>query len=110
VILFFFLLIVVGEILSPHTEEAMTLSDVGLLILFPFATCLGLVLAWKWELLGGVVSIISILLFTAIMGIAGRLNAPSRFLILLAFIAVPGVLFLIIWSVSRGNRMLEPVG
>lgn len=110
VILFFFLLILIGEIISSHTEEAMTLSDVGMLFLFPFATCVGLVLAWRWELLGGVISLTSIILFTAIMSIAGRFNTPSRFLILLAFIAVPGVLFIIIWSVSKRNRTLEPIG
>ncbi|MGD2158204.1 MAG: hypothetical protein PVG32_15110 [Anaerolineales bacterium] len=109
VILFFFLLIFIGEILSPHTEEAMTLSDAALLILFPIATCLGLALAWRWEFLGGVISLISIVLFVVIMGIAGRLNTPSNFIILLAFIAIPGVLFLITWSGSRGNHELETV-
>lgn len=109
VILTFFLLITIGEFLSPHTQVPITLVDIGMLLLFPGATCIGLIMAWRWEGLGGLISLSSVILFTLIMAFSDRFNNPPRFLLLLGFIAAPGLLFLLHWLLTRGRGNVDPL-
>jgi hypothetical protein len=58
------LLIVVGELVTPHAPPA-TFRDLVGLFLFPFGVCVGMIVAWRWEGLGGGITIGSLVAFYA---------------------------------------------
>ncbi len=91
-----FLLIVAGEMLSPHSNPPSQLREwVGILLLA--STCAGMLLAWRWELPGALLSLASLAAFTAF--IAFRRHTVHMVL------ALPGLLFIADWLLSR--RMAE---
>jgi hypothetical protein len=91
----FVLLIVVGELIYPHSPPPTTIRDWVGLILFPFGTCLGLVLAWRWEGVGGAIAAGSLLGFYLVMWmIDGQLPRGPYF----ALVGTPGILFLAAWA------------
>jgi hypothetical protein len=49
----FVLLIVVGELAYPHAPPPSAFRDLVGLFFFPFGTCVGMILAWRWEGVGG---------------------------------------------------------
>jgi hypothetical protein len=68
------------------------------LFFFPFGVCLGIVMAWRWEGLGGSITVGSLMAFYAALWVMGsRLPGGPYF----ALVAAPGVLFLICWLLSR---------
>jgi glucose-6-phosphate-specific signal transduction histidine kinase len=68
------------------------------LVFFPFGLMFGLMLAWRRELAGGLVSVASIILFYLVYGlfVLGSMN----FGMWIPMLAVPGVVFLV-YSVFR---------
>lgn len=97
----FLLVIGVGEIVYPHAERPTNLRDLVGLFFFPFGTCVGMVLAWRWEGLAGAITVGSVLAFYAALGIIdGRLPRGPFF----ALVAVPGVLFLLSWAMSAARK------
>ena len=52
----FVLLILVGELLFPHAPLPMFRDLVGLFF-FPFGVCVGMLLSWRWEGLGGGITV-----------------------------------------------------
>lgn len=91
----FVLLMVVGEVLSPHAPLSATIRDWAGLFFFPFGTCLGLILAWRWEGLGGAIASGSLIGFYLIMWMMdGRWPGGPYF----ALVAAPGILFLAAWA------------
>jgi hypothetical protein len=94
----FVLLIAVGEVLYPHAPPPATLRDWAGLFLFPFGTCLGLMLAWRWEGLGGAIATGSLLGFYLVMWMRdGRLPGGPYFVL----VAAPGILFLAAWAIDH---------
>jgi hypothetical protein len=96
----FVLLIVVGEVVFPHAPLP-TLRDLLKMILFPFGTCAGMILAWRWEGLGGGITVGSLLAFYAALRLTeGRFPGGPYFVL----IAAPGILFLLSWAVTVATR------
>jgi hypothetical protein len=72
------------------------------LLLYPGGICLGMVLAWWKEGVGGMVTVVSLLAFYILHTVtAGRLPQGWAWLIL----AVPGFLFLWCWARGRHPRI-----
>jgi len=70
------------------------------LFFFPLGVCLGMILAWHWEGLGGGITVGSLLAFyTALRVMDGRFPRGPYF----ALVATPGILFLACWLLSRGS-------
>ena len=91
------LLIAVGELVYPHAAAPATFRDLVLLFFFPFGTCVGMILAWRWEGLGGGITVGSLLAFyAALRVIDGRFPRGPYF----ALIAAPGLLFLLSWAIT----------
>ena len=74
-----------------------SLSEVVQFLCFPSGISIGMILAWKWEGLGGFITTGSIIAFHVIRpdlifdaGIDG--------------LAAPGILFLVCWLLSRGRQ------
>lgn len=94
-----FLLFMLGGHLF-GSGESMEMRNPGELLaflLFPLSTILGLTIAWKWEGIGGMITI------TSIAGLF--ILRPDLLSSLLIFLlALPGILFLIYWLNYRIRR------
>ena len=97
------LLFVFGEGFNPLH---LSLRDWVLFLFFPFGLCLGMVVAWRWEGLGGTITVGSLASFY----VAHRLLSPG-FPRGVAFLAIstPGFLFLLCWLLTR-SRARQPDG
>jgi hypothetical protein len=86
----FIAVILVGEVVSPHAPPPVSVRDVIGLSLFPFGVILGILLAWRWERLGGIISVASFFGFYAALWLFdGRLPRGPYF----ALASAPGLLF-----------------
>jgi hypothetical protein len=66
----------------------------GMCMLFPFGVCVGMALAWRWQLVGAVVSLVSLALFYLLHFFErGRFPGGPWFLVF----TLPAVLFLASW-------------
>ncbi|MBL8810152.1 MAG: hypothetical protein JNM43_08250 [Planctomycetaceae bacterium] len=74
-------------------EESMTptLREAVAMVFFPFGVVAGMIIGWKYELRGGVVSVISLALFYAVMAIMGRGIPTAPWFVVFT---LPGILFL----------------
>jgi hypothetical protein len=59
----FILLLLIGEVLFPHAEAVFQVRDIIAMIFFPIGVVVGLILAWRKELLGGLVAVGSLAAF-----------------------------------------------
>jgi len=65
-------------------------------LFFPVSTIIGLALAWKWEGVGGLVTLVGMIAFHVIR--------PDLILDpMIDGLAAPGLLFLIYWGIIRGR-------
>ena len=93
----FVLLIFIGEILFPSAEASFRLRDVILIVFFPIGTFAGMILAWRRELLGGALTVGSMVgFYLALRIMDGRFPRGPYFLL----IAAPGFLFLSAWAMT----------
>ena len=105
----FVLLILVGEMVSPHAAPPSSLRELVGLLLFPFGVCLGLILAWRWEVVGGVIALGSLAVFYMTMFLSDGRFPRGPFFVL---VAGPGLLFLVAWAIGirrkdRGTNALS---
>lgn len=93
----FVLTIFIGEALSENGPMPSAQEWVGLAF-FPIGVMIGLVLAWRWEGIGGLIAVLSLIAFY-IWDFArrGSLAGGPYFLL----VAAPGFLFLICWAWSH---------
>jgi hypothetical protein len=98
----FVLLMFVGSGLEEGFNPAQfTFRERVGLFFFPFGVCLGMIVAWRREGLGGGITVGSLLAFYAALRImGGRFPGGPYF----ALVAAPGILFLVCWLLSRGLR------
>ena len=97
----FVLLILVGELVSPHAALPSSLRDIVGMLFFPFGVCVGLILAWKREGLGGTIALGSLAAFYITLYIAdSRLPRGPYF----ALVAAPGALFLVTHFISLTTK------
>ncbi|MEI8279793.1 MAG: hypothetical protein WCG87_08500 [Bacteroidota bacterium] len=93
----FILLMFVGESLESHGPSTpISTKNIFLLTIFFFAW-LGLVLSWKYEWIGSLITIIGIATMSVIMAISYIMNgiAPFPKALVLSWICIPSILFLI---------------
>jgi hypothetical protein len=87
---------------GPYWMQVSTLREIVGHICF-LGIFLGLILAWRWELLGASMIISSLLVFYIVMFITGRLPI-GLYLILISF---PGLLFLMSWFYTHYKKQEE---
>jgi hypothetical protein len=91
------LFILIGEAFHPTAPLPTSQEWLGLFF-FPLGVCLGIIVAWRWEGLGGGITLGSLLAFYAWLRVVrGRLPGGPYF----TLIAAPGILFLVSWLLSR---------
>ena len=93
----FVLLLFIGEGFNPVN---LTLQEWLLSLFFPLGVCLGLILAWRWERLGGAITVLSFLAFYATHFVIRQQWPGGPFFVLLA---APGLLFLIPWILLQAE-------
>ncbi|MCK5054589.1 MAG: hypothetical protein KAR65_09930 [Anaerolineales bacterium] len=97
----FFVFIIIMEILFPHGGEGWRPRDVVLAAFIPVGVFLGMALAWRREGLGGTVITLSVIgFYLAMFILGGDLPQLGVFAMLIPLI-IPGVLFLISWTLHR---------
>lgn len=89
----------VGDANGPNSMTFSSTADSLAFVLFPICQIIGLSLAYKWELPGGLLSVLSIVALFILR--PDLLRGP--FIVL----TIPGVLYLIHWKMSRAK---SPVG
>ena len=94
--------IIVGEIVSPHSLPPSSFRDIIGLVLFPFGVCLGMLLAWRWEGLGGIISVACFFGFYSALWLFDRRLPRGPYF---ALVAAPGLLFLVSYLLDRA---IEP--
>jgi hypothetical protein len=77
----------VGYAVNPEGDPATTKETI-LLALFPIGMCVGYVAAWCWPFVGGIISVLCILVYLVALG---ELDMVGIVLVL----GTPGILFLI---------------
>jgi len=92
------LLFVIGE--GPNPSH-LDLQQWALFAFFPFGVCVGMVVAWWNERLGGLITIICCGLFYLLhLAVSGRFPRGPFFLLF----SLPGFLFIISWAFSRRQK------
>ena len=101
-------LLAVGVILLFAIGEGLNFSkfsarDLTMFAFFPVGIVMGMVLAWRWESIGGGITIASLAVFYAVDRVlSSRYPGGFSFLVL----AAPGFLFLVcrLWTLSNLKR------
>jgi hypothetical protein len=93
----------IGTVLLFAIGEGLNLShftarDLVLFIFFPLGVCVGMVVAWRWERLGGGLTVASLAAFYLIHRLASS-GFPRGFAFMV--MAAPGFLFLLCWLWAR---------
>lgn len=97
----FVLCILVGELVYPHAAPPSSVREMVGLLLFPLGVCVGLVLAWRWEAVGGAIALGSLALFYLVLFLSdGRFPRGPYF----ALVAAPGLLFLVAWAIGTRRK------
>jgi hypothetical protein len=65
-----------------------------------FTAVFGLIISWRWEGVGGAITVISVLMNLGVYLLTGR-TAVAAVIIILTPILIPGILFLVSWLLYR---------
>ena len=95
-VLFFVFAHIFGE--EQSNEGFLNTKEILTFIFFPISTIIGLILAFKWEGLGGLIASLGLVAMFII-----RIDLISS-LIFIAVIFPPGILYLIYWFLSRRGK------
>jgi hypothetical protein len=99
----FVLMTFIGELFDPSGPAPTSVEWVGLAF-FPIGVVIGLILAWRWEGIGGATAVLSLLAFYIwdLIRSGDLPGGPFFFLV-----AAPGFLFLANWYSSRDHLRMN---
>ena len=93
---------------DPHVvEDVSTITYVGLALMVLGTLALGI--AWRWEKLGGTITVASQFVFFTLHLIEGPVRLDPHFVVpclMSIIVAIPGILFLVCWWRSRKRAIL----
>jgi hypothetical protein len=87
---------------DPYATEPVPAADWFLLSLWGLAI-LGLLVAWRWELVGGIFSI-AMMFFRELVWVILKGSWLVNFLIVWALVVPPAILFLFAWGLERKSQ------
>ena len=87
---------------DPYATKPVPISDWFLLSLWGVAI-LGLLIAWRWELIGGIITI-SIMFVRELIWVVLKGDWWVNFLIFWSFVVPPAILFLVAWRLGRKTQ------
>jgi hypothetical protein len=88
----FILIFFLGSLLGPD-KGGENDPSILMFVFFPIGLLIGLILAWKWKFTGGLIAVLSIILF--------HLTIEPEFNLFIELLAFPGLLFLILGVISK---------
>jgi hypothetical protein len=91
---------------DPFATEAAAITDAFLLSLYGVAI-LGLLIAWRWKLMGGIITIVTMFV-RELAWIILKGQWVVSFLIIWLFLAPPAILFLVAWALERRAKKASP--
>lgn len=96
------------ELVFPHTETEtpLLLIDWILIAFFPVLTLAGMLLAFRWELWGSLLTLVSAAAFLGILSSQDRLNDMLSMIVMMVLVVFPAVLFLWSWNLDRKRQPL----
>jgi hypothetical protein len=98
----FALMMVFAYAVNPQGSGTATTRETVMLAFFPIGMSVGYLVAWKWPLIGGIVSIVSVAVFLIMIREAAMLGIVS-------FLAIPGALFIIHGVLARQSAPVVAV-
>ena len=102
IIALFFILIMLLIFFGQILEGGGPQIDAWIGILFmPIGVVVGLILAWKWEGLGGIVTLLSLVCFHLFLVVQ---EGVFRFFLFPYLIIVPAILFIAYWYLTRPSK------
>lgn len=84
---------------DPNATEPVPVADWFLLSLWGVAI-LGLLVAWRWELVGGIITIVTMFI-RELAWVILKGHWLVNFLIVWLFVVPPAILFLVAWGLER---------
>ena len=103
----FLLVMLVGHLLSPEETKALpTLVEAIAMLFFPTGVLAGMAISWKWEKIGGIITIVSLLIFYMLIIIP---RGAFRAILTTLLLAVPGFLFLFCSLLSRNLKKTKKI-
>ena len=97
-IVLFIVLFLIGYTVNPQGNP--TQNEIILLILFPIGMCVGYLVAWKWPLVGGTISLSCNIIFLILKSGAGMITMVTIF-------GIPGILF-ILYEILKKRFSIGP--
>ena len=94
------LLIFFASIFSTEESKPTGVAWIGILFM-PIGVVVGLILAWKWEGLGGIIALISLVSFHLFLLIQSGMFRSFPFADLTI---VPAILFLVYWYLTKSTK------
>ena len=89
-------IIFIAEMVEHLSGESQFSTNFIASLFFPGVSLIGLGIAWKWEGLGGLITIAGIIIHQIISPSLPKFTGQLLF-------AIPGLLFLLYWFLSRGQ-------
>jgi hypothetical protein len=83
-----FFVLLAGELINPHSGPPTEFREWAGIVLLT-AAIVGMLAAWKWELAGALVSLLTLAVFVPVVGM--------RRYDIVGFAAIPGILYLVDW-------------
>ncbi len=96
-IIAFFLLMFIGESLNSESSEPMSANSILQLSVMGIGL-IGLGLAWKWELIGGIIALVTFIVLAII-------NPTVLQSSLLLIYPATAILFIVLWAISRNTTV-----
>ena len=89
---------------DPYATEPVPASDWFLLSLWGVAI-LGLLIAWRWELVGGIITIATMFV-SELFWVILKGDWLVNFLIFWFFLVPPAILFMVAWGLERKTKKI----
>jgi len=90
----FCLYLFLAEVIAPHSRAPVGFTEWGQIALL-VTVVVGMLLAWKWELPGAVVSLLALATWATLVPL-------NRFPDIIVLLAAPGLLFISDWALHYG--------
>lgn len=101
------LVVLIGHIIEPESVEVDYPPIENLLPVIMCLSVLGLGIAWRWEGLGGGISVVFFIIHLIVYWAIRQRFFPPRALLIFSPVPITGVLFLVFWWRSRNSQKVD---
>jgi len=99
--LIFITIFILGHIFFPDAESSITFTESIGFLFFPIGFSIGLIIAYKNELLGGIITLISFIFFVIFIYILRGIFIIAMDHLFFTILNIPGILYIIVGILSK---------